>query len=794
MGNKATVSAEFIAVDKSLGAKIDEISAKLDKLGKQGSGNFSANMIQSIDLVIKRVRQFGQELLDVAERGTSFSLLEEGFESLARSIDSNGQKIIKSLEETANNAISDRNLMLSANRAILLKVTDNEKQLNDLLEISINRANKLGLSATQAFDNIVTGLGRESALILDNLGIIIKIEEVTKKYADARNKTIVALTAEERKQALVNAVIEESKTLISSVKTEAELNAAKVAELNAAWQNLSDHLSSQAAPAMADIAQKIADAIERIDEFVSKTGTNYNSNFLNGLINQLKEIQDLDPNRVFNDKGKGFFDTGYDALLNDSVATKLRQLGIESATVSQLIAILSGELQTNSDSFKAAIDSATNFDNNMIRVTKSLSGYDAQQQAISQANQLFEERMKVASSAINYLAISTAQASSELGNFEARLLSVQRANSQFETGINSITSSIVSQAVAVQKLVGAETARNLANNALQQLNADTELLKENLQSGEVSALDLALTFGSIEDKLLSPFEGIQEQNRLAQAAIANTKKTIDQTAQKAQQAFDQLQSKVSSVLSSALDSGTGVNPDDILPRKDAVNEDARRLADIAVNGFNSPWYDYFKNEFPALFQQFFSGATTDNGIKLQAANLLRNFQDGLVPELIDKETAKDRVRRALIGEQNMQELAREIAEELSSEFGQSVSSVQSVANSVLGTGGNTLQFNAPQINTDSLAGFGDQFNDGVTQSLSDFSARFASFISDQLSAKVVLENVSNSGKQNGEKWGNGFLETVGDNVPLQLVELLSLLVLPNVQKQLNQADERELAR
>ena len=87
-----------------------------------------------------------------------------------------------------------------------------------------------------------------------------------------------------------------------------------------------------------------------------------------------------------------------------------------------------------------------------------------------------------------------------------------------------------------------------------------------------------------------------------------------------------------------------------------------------MNGFDSPWYEYFKTKFPALFQQFMAGATSPEGVKAQAANMLKNFQDGLTPELIDKETAKERVRRMLIGEAKMEELATEIAKELSAEL------------------------------------------------------------------------------------------------------------------------------
>ncbi len=130
---------------------------------------------------------------------------------------------------------------------------------------------------------------------------------------------------------------------------------------------------------------------------------------------------------------------------------------------------------------------------------------------------------------------------------------------------------------------------------------------------------------------------------------------------------------------------SGINLDDILPRADAVEEPARRLADIAVRGFDSPWVDYFKTEFPEIWDTLSSSGDP----KAAAAGILRDFEDGLRPELLDKGRAKDLVRRALLGEQNTSALAAEIAGELATELGVSLAQAQQAAAGVLGTGGTT---------------------------------------------------------------------------------------------------------
>lgn len=97
-------------------------------------------------------------------------------------------------------------------------------------------------------------------------------------------------------------------------------------------------------------------------------------------------------------------------------------------------------------------------------------------------------------------------------------------------------------------------------------------------------------------------------------------------------------------------------------REDAVEEPACCLADIAVRGFDSPWTEYIRTAFPEIFAQLLSSGDP----KAAAAGILKDFEAGLRPELLDKGKAKELVKRALLGDANMTQLANEIAAELSS--------------------------------------------------------------------------------------------------------------------------------
>src|SRR5690606_20748389 len=103
------------------------------------------------------------------------------------------------------------------------------------------------------------------------------------------------------------------------------------------------------------------------------------------------------------------------------------------------------------------------------------------------------------------------------------------------------------------------------------------------------------------------------------------------TVPKISEEFRNLQSTVQAALSGALDPGVGVNPDKILEelfgfREDAINENARRLADIAANGLkDQDWLGEFAKEAPDIWQAIRMASNPQE----EAAFLLRDFQDGL---------------------------------------------------------------------------------------------------------------------------------------------------------------------
>jgi len=188
-------------------------------------------------------------LTDAAQEGAAFQRMEEASGSLAESIGADMDDILSSLRGASLGMVSDFDLMQSASRAMMLGVSADAGELSQLMEVAAIRGRAMGLTTTQAFNDIVTGIGRASPLILDNLGIVVDAEARYKAYADSVGKTAEELSKAEKTQALLNGVLESSKGLLESTGGLTVDNAGKWEQLSAAQKNYFDMVKGDIADA-----------------------------------------------------------------------------------------------------------------------------------------------------------------------------------------------------------------------------------------------------------------------------------------------------------------------------------------------------------------------------------------------------------------------------------------------------------------------------------------------------------------------------------------------------------------
>lgn len=112
---------------------------------------------------------------------------------------------IAKLQQVSRAQISVGALIASSSKALLLGIP--AEKIAALLDVARVSAIATGQAIGKAFDDIATGVGRASPLILDNLGIILKLEPTYAAYAAAVGKTTEELTQQEQKLAILEKVL-----------------------------------------------------------------------------------------------------------------------------------------------------------------------------------------------------------------------------------------------------------------------------------------------------------------------------------------------------------------------------------------------------------------------------------------------------------------------------------------------------------------------------------------------------------------------------------------------------------
>ncbi len=209
--------------------------AKLDKAAGTAAGGIGAlgKVLGAAGLVAFGV-QAAQAAVELANLGNQSISMRASFEQMAGGAEQ-AKGILEALTQASRGTVTQYDLMLASNRAMLLGVADSAEEFSQLMQIAAARGRAMGLSTTQAFNDIVTGLGRMSPLILDNLGIVVDQEKAQAAYATTLGKTTAQLTDAEKKQALVNDVIANSADLLKDANANAKVYAGEgMAQLSCA--------------------------------------------------------------------------------------------------------------------------------------------------------------------------------------------------------------------------------------------------------------------------------------------------------------------------------------------------------------------------------------------------------------------------------------------------------------------------------------------------------------------------------------------------------------------------------
>ena len=143
----------------------------------------------------------------------------QGFMNLGKEFDISRTQMGK-LRDAVNGTMNDMELMTLANQSMALGVAQSTEEMSDLFDIAQRLGRALGVDTKSSVESLVTGMGRQSIQMLDNLGIIVKQEEAQERYALSIGKVSSKLTEQEKKLAFNAEAMRQAKKAVEALGTE----------------------------------------------------------------------------------------------------------------------------------------------------------------------------------------------------------------------------------------------------------------------------------------------------------------------------------------------------------------------------------------------------------------------------------------------------------------------------------------------------------------------------------------------------------------------------------------------
>ena len=231
-----------------------------------------------------------RQLIQFTKESTKVQSMETAFNTLSGSTELSSTAL-KKLQDATSNTMSEFDLFQQANNAMILGVSKNSDEMAEMFQIAKTLGRALGRDTASSVESLITGIGRQSRLMLDNIGIIVKSEEAYESYADELGITTDKLSDAQKKQAFLNATMESARQKVATIGVSTLPTTQDAMErFSSATSNLSRALGETLSPMMSDLSSSSAGLLENLTELLDLTRRNTSAEMEFAVAQDLAEV------------------------------------------------------------------------------------------------------------------------------------------------------------------------------------------------------------------------------------------------------------------------------------------------------------------------------------------------------------------------------------------------------------------------------------------------------------------------------------------------------------------------
>lgn len=225
--------------------------------------------------ILNGVRAIGEFAIDQALKAEEIRAINQQFEVLANNAGIAADVLKNNLVNAADGLVDTEDLLNAASGSIVA-LGKNAERLGDVFNVARQAASVFGGDALQRFEEISGAIERLSTRQLKQFGIVLDQDAVFKQYAQTLGIAADRLTTTEKQTALLNAVLEKSKTAFAGVDVNIRELANNNKRLSVAFGELGDAsataLDKLFGPIVKEGTKELTIAIENLTLGIRKIG------------------------------------------------------------------------------------------------------------------------------------------------------------------------------------------------------------------------------------------------------------------------------------------------------------------------------------------------------------------------------------------------------------------------------------------------------------------------------------------------------------------------------------------
>jgi len=280
-------NGQYVSSIKQSSDSTEKFKKKVDDSAKGLAGGFQKIYTAAKAYIGYQLAKF---FIDLAGR---FDDVSTSFNKLTAGVEGGSQGLLKSIQTAAKGTVSQLDIMKSSNLAITLMGEEVAEYLPRMMEIARSTAATQGVEVSQMYNDIIVASGRQSVMILDNLGISsVTAGKFMEEYAKKLGKTRMTLDDTQKRAAFFYAVMKAGGEIVDKTGADTLTFGQRIQAIKASAEDAATTLVKKMLPGMEALALVFTETNAEGESFIGMIGK-WLSNLLVMFASTLQQAKNL---------------------------------------------------------------------------------------------------------------------------------------------------------------------------------------------------------------------------------------------------------------------------------------------------------------------------------------------------------------------------------------------------------------------------------------------------------------------------------------------------------------------